>query len=601
MRRRAFSVPLAFMGALLIGASGGRLAAQQPTPLPFARSLSMYVGHRGTWLNYGSGQQERAEIEDPLAAFRAAEPVGEDPDQWAYCQINDPQVPNGWTFFTPVGDRPMKLHVIVRDAQGRLGGAEISDRDTGISFGTVPAKADGSHIDGCLPVPPTREAFTLLVRGKDNGTILFRAATNNPRIADVVVIAAQYDWEPNKGEEHDCPIVPPSRRLWGALGSAEGKRTGHPDLDTRACAGPLEFTNDTPYVVQAEPKYPLREKQVVKDTTTTFEDKRFTPQAQRHLRTALAAVRKSWEGSPVLPLLELPPFSRGIGHWPAGLEGQMKAVVCFPYRGRRSHRPHIARWLEVCEVSSPQSGIGQQAPSQAVAAAIADTWGPYERMAYQSQAPIAIGDVWGLRAWSGGTPDGLTEAITTPVTFELWGDMVAPPPGAPGRLDGRGTAAVVEPWTDARPPHPAFGDMGLSFSDPDSWRWKATGEPSPRMAYSKGEVGPFEVPGNDTVRIVCHLEKLLCLKIKTASEGGEHVQANVELEQQVEGGIWTASWVGETTRQPNGEQVWAYSLPLSPGTYRARARAGKGPYSEWHQFDVAIGIEQIEGVTVPQG
>ena len=611
MWRRSSGVWLAFMAVLLMVATGGRVPAQQPTPLPFDQSLSIYAGHYGTWLNYNAAEQEQAEIEDPLAAFRATESVCDEPEQWGYCQINDPRVPDGWTFFTPVEGQPMKLHVIVRDAQDRLGKVEITDRDTGIRFGTVPADHDGSRIDGCVPVPATREAFTLLVRGKDSGTILFRAAANNPRIADAVVVAVQYDWEPNKGEEHDCPRVPPSRRLWGALDSAEGKRTGHPDLDTRACAGPLEFTNDTPYIVEAEPKYPLHEKQTVKDTTIVFQHRRLPPEAQRHVRTALAAVRKSWEGSPVLPPLELPPFSRGIAHWPVGLEGHVKAVVCFPCQGRRRHRVKTADRLEVHGALAPRLGVGQEAPSHAVAAAIADRWGPYERMAYQSRAPIAVGDVWGLRAWYAGTPEaGPLTVITAPVTFELYADNA--PPGAPGLAEARASAEIVEPWTAARPPHPEFGDMRLDFSDPNNpcictlelakgWKWKATAQPSPRMAYSKGEVGPFEVPGNDTVRIECHLEKLLCLKIKTVSEGGEYVQASVELDQPWDRELWARTASGQSTQQPNGECCWSPPSLLSPGTYRARARAGKAPHSEWQQFDVATGIEQVETVTVPEG
>jgi hypothetical protein len=210
-----------------------------------------------------------------------------------------------------------------------------------------------------------------------------------------------------------------------------------------------------------------------------------------------------------------------------------------------------------------------------------------------------------------GGPDAQPEeGITSQVTIELWADKVPPPPGAPGFIGGSGTVNLDEASTEPAPPHPMLDYMDLEFpSDGEEkgkctvalakgWKWKATGQPMD-MGYDGGEVGPFGVPGQGNPRIECELVTLLCLRIKTVSEGGENVEAYVELQQQGEGEGWATIDSGWSTGQPNGEYIWFAGGPLSPGAYRVRAQ-GMGPWSDWYEFDVVIRIEQTETVTMPE-
>jgi hypothetical protein len=260
-----------------------------------------------------------------------------------------------------------------------------------------------------------------------------------------------------------------------------------------------------------------------------------------------------------------------------------------------------------------KAGVGEERPSHAVAAAIAASWKPEDTKTYKSGPPVAVGDVWGLRAHAVEEPSAVPlMGIAAPVTLELWAKRWPRMSGALGLTGGTGTVEVAKAWVDPAPPAARPARVELNFpSDGEGkgkctvelakgWKWKATAGPTV-PAYSEGHVGPFGVPGRGNLRIGSPLKALLCLRIRTLAPGREDQPAQVELHRRAVQDVWLPVDTGETTQQLNGEQVWTYPQPLFPGTYRVRARAMAGPWSGWEEFGLAIGVEVTKIITVPQG
>jgi hypothetical protein len=85
--------------------------------------------------------------------------------------------------------------------------------------------------------------------------------------------------------------------------------------------------------------------------------------------------------------------------------------------------------------------------------------------------------------------------------------------------------------------------------------------------------------------------------VNTVKPNGDPAPSHVWLQRQVQGGGWADVANGNTVANENGDQYWCHPR-LSPGTYRTRAKMGGGPFSNWLEFGVDIGIHQTVQVTV---
>jgi hypothetical protein len=328
-------IELADVAFLLAWGAAGAASPQTPTLVPFDNSLSVYVAHKGTWHNHRSTEVEALEVEDVVAVFRPSQRINDASGVWPNHQINEPHPPCGWIFIEPVEDEPMELHVIVRDAQKRLGKVVIANRVSGRRIAVLRANAAGSELDGSVPIRPDWAAFNLIVRDKDTGAVLVRIGADNPRVLVVVAMVQNLGWEPNRGDDHEglsCPanVGPP----WGDPRSTEGKEVTNVPVRRQACGGLVPFVNDSPNPTQVSAKYSdLLDSQIVKDTIAW--PLGLPPLALAEIGGKVRAAREPFaDGRPFLKPLNLLPFSQGVGHWPMLLVGELNRVICHPYYGR---------------------------------------------------------------------------------------------------------------------------------------------------------------------------------------------------------------------------------------------------------------------------
>lgn len=608
---RRFAVQMVVLGVLLGGPIAG--ADVTPTALPFDATLSMYVGHSGTWYNYNAHQEETAEVEDPVAAFEATETFSEDVDVWADHQINDPAIPTGWLFFSPVDEEEMALHVVIRDTQSRLGDVVVRDRDTWQIAGVLPANEAGSEIDGSLVVNPSTEAYSLEVRDQTHSNLLFHAAANNPRVEQAFAFSQLYGWTPNCGGDHNgeqCPGDPLSLPS-GDPRSTDGKTVSGagPAPSINGCAGPKEYTNDTQEQVAITPIYPLQDKEIVKDVAPPFGN--LSLEASTAIGAKIEAARQAYQGGhAVLQSYAVKPFARVMVHWPVALTGGATAILYVPYRGRTTN--HVTVEASIAGKVNEEWGAGSGAsdPADAVVLSLAAKWGPGEKK-MGCLPPVKVGTLWGLTCSAAAAP-GITfeEGITSDVTFELHVNV------PPGLKDGEGLVEPGQAWTTPAPPGPDPDDRVLTFPGdgeplghctvqlPKGWKWKAKGKPATLGGeddvYGEGSVAPFNVPHSTEVAIVCPLVKLLILKVKAENPHHGAEESVIEVEMQ-DGATWRPESSGETVGQANGDQIWFHMGPVGPGRYRARGQSKQpgAEWSNWYEFTVAAGYEQIVTVIAP--
>jgi len=610
------------MVVLLGIGAGGEGMAQELTTVPFDPSLSMYVGHNGTWFNCEAGEEQVAEIEDVVAFFQPWEEVSDDPDVWAEHQVKVPDIPTGWMFFTAVAEQPMALHVIVHDTQNRLGQVVITNRSTGEVVGTLTANEQGYEVAGSIAVDPTWEQFGLQVKARETSATLLKAGADNPGIDKAVAVSLIYGWQPNRGGDHNggpCPVYglgPP----WGNPASWDDSKqsTGHPAAQGM-CAGPVEYVNDSPDELSRRPRYELSDRQIARNTAGQAAPGNLADQARQAVQDEISDALQAYHSSSGLPALHVVPFSQGIGHWPVVGEGEIRSILYFPFRGDTTQHLQLTPTIKAMAQNQWGAGVPSSGPSYSVVAALEAAWPEEEAKSLKILKPVAVGDIWGLRLITIDAPRSEPRlGIPDPVTFELWADLLPPAPGAAGRMGGSGTATKDAAWTTPEPPpampalrllvFPGEGESkGLCTVElAKGWKWGATASPGMMMGYSGGTVDPFNVPPEPgMVRIAWHLVKLLCLKVKT--EYADHTKAPSRVElHQLQGGQWTLIGGGDTVPQPppNGDQIWTRGIPLDPGAYKIRAQSKEGmqpgPWTEV-MIEAAIGIEKTETVTVVRG
>ncbi|HCU38217.1 MAG TPA: hypothetical protein DGT21_23160, partial [Armatimonadetes bacterium] len=384
---------------------------ETPKITGFDSSLSIYVGFRGHWINFATGQSEFAEIEAPVAVFQPGEQVADDPDTWGSHLINYPQAPTGWCFFSPDESEPMEMHVIVRDTQDRLGDVVITDRDTGAPVGTITANDAGSEIDGYVTVSPSASYFLLNVRDKSAGTMML-AATDNSKVEDAIVITHSYGFNPNRGDQHACKIGVPGP--WGdpeALDDTKVALPGPGPGGGFACAGPRDFFNDADDENQETPLYNPLNKRVLQDVNP---DSETLPQpAYAAINAAVNAARATFTGgAQFLSQFMAPPFSQGTVHWIFSANGHITSLVCLPYAGKPDDRGTTASAVDLALDWS--LGDGHLDPSFKI------TW-KYGVTAVQKRnwrvgSPIPVGDLFGFTGVNPWPPDAdPLEPITTEV------------------------------------------------------------------------------------------------------------------------------------------------------------------------------------------
>ncbi len=582
----------------------GAAMVQQLHTVPFDTALSIYVGHDGTWYRYDVGQAEEAEIEDALGVFAPNEEVSDDPDIWVDHQVNDPPSPSGWTFFSAVDTEPMSLHVMVADTQNRLGQIVVTDRYTGATVGTLTANAQGSSISGSLTVDPTREAFRLELKAKGSGTTMAKFQVISPRVEDGIAVTFYYGWIPNRGDEHapcaETYLGPP----WGNPETYAGKMsTAAVEENRPACCGNTAYTNDQPQQGVVTPKYNLLNHKLLQNVN--FDPTGTGGKVGDEVNAALTAARQDYlNGQTYLGQLALLPFSQGVSHFPAELYGQIRSILYCPYKGLTSRKAEIAPAVRGMLGNFRNVGVGHSEVAWALEAGI--TLSRVDRIRYQIQSPVAVGDLWGLRSSANGGPLSLpTQPLTAPVTFELYGDLVPAPSPSPGLIGGNGSAVKADTaWTPVPPPPPMETTKTLTFpgQGPDlgrctvqlakGWRWTATGG---SMHYNPGQVGLFDVPVAETKTITANLNLLLCLRLATGT-----TPCQVELQRLV-GGDWQAVDLGNTSLVDGVQTRTIAERPT--GVYRARAKRQMGPpppqWGNWTEFQVAIGPVQTQPLTAP--
>lgn len=610
--QRRIYMPL--LAAMLVATASAVVCAQEPTltPLPFDGTLSIYVGHNGTWMNFTSGLGEVAEIADPVAAFTVNEQISDELETWIAHQINDPQPPVGWTFFEPDVEQPMQLHVIVRDTQNRLAQVVVTDRNTGLVVGNLIADPAGAQVDGSLSVDPAVEGFNLEVISSASAT-LFKAGANIPKVNEAVPVTLGYIWQPNRGIQHQpCPVTDQGEP-WGDPRIMEGKLTTLTAMGGTGC-GPAVFENDEQVAHTKGPLYGLLNVQVPKDTTSLPNN--LSGQAVLDVAAALNAAHAPYlNGTAAFQFLSMLPYSRGTAHWPMTVTGEVKALLYLPIKTITKWTAALKGEAQAKAEASRQEGLFKSNVSQSVAVAIVFSADEKKVMG----TPVAIGDIWALRVVANGNPNpeaNPNQNITAPVTFELWGNMLAPD-GQPGYTGGTGTANVGAAWTTPAPPGAIPQNPPLVFPNDGvnkgrvvvevgkGWKWTATGTSSMMGAYSTGQAGPLNIDGPNILRVNINLQVLLTYKVRTkANVNGQVVNepSSVQLERQDPvTTMWVTQGNGDTVTQ-NGEQIWQPAGHLQPGTtYRVRAKSRQGmmsPWTDWVPFGVDPGIELTRDITV---
>ncbi len=424
------------------------------------------------------------------------------------------------------------------------------------------------------PEPLPWVPFPYVHSAHRSGT-LFVADADTPQVTDVAIFTHVYGWDPNKGDRHPgdrCPVVPGTVQPYGDLNSLADNLRQHKvstlnRVSTEACNGPVGFRNDTPEAARVLGKYDVRDRILVDDTTVAFvlQTDDVAPEALarigRKIEATCQAARRPYQaGARLMQSLTVPPFSQGTAHFPVALTGAVEAIIIFPLCGKHSFL-----------------------------------------------SPVPVGDVWGLTASVGGAPLAMPiEGITTPVTFELHADLLPPAPGHEGPIAGTGSVEVDRPWTTVSPPGAANPHLALAFAPEgtstvqlaEGCQWKATAQPK-MTGYSRGTVA-LKAPPQGNVRIDCHLEVLLSLRVKTVGPQGHPAQAQVELYHHGKRGDWAVSADGRTS-EVNGDQQWASPCPLDPGAYKLRARSLRVPGSRWIEgqpFAVTPAIEATQTMTV---
>lgn len=612
--QRRIYMPL--LAVMLVVAASAVVCAQAPTltPLPWDNSLSIYVGHNGTWTNFNTGLGEVAEIADPVAAFTVNEQISDELDTWIAHQINDPEPPVGWTFFEPDVEQPMQMHVIVRDTQNRLAQVVVTDRNTGLVVGNLIADPAGAQVDGSLSVDPAVEGFNLEVISNASAT-LFKAGANTKKVNEAVAITLAYGWQPNRGIQHQpCPVTDQGAP-WGDPRNTEGKlSTGAPMA--RAGCGPAVIDRDQPTGNPKGPLYELLNVQFPEGKVPPSLPNNLAGQASLDVAAAINAAKAPYlNGTAVFQSYPMKPYSRGTAHWPMTVTGEIKALLYVPIKD-------ISKWTDALKIKAQgeveanrADGIGKTNPSGSVA--VVFTWPPPEHKVLGS--PVAIGDIWALRVVATGNPNPVADPeqnITAPVTFELWGNMVAPD-GQQGYMGGTGTANVGAAWTTPAPPPAIPQNPPLVFPNDGvnkgrvvvevgkGWKWTATGTSSMMGAYSTGQAGPLNIDGPNILRVNINLQVLLTYKVRTkANVNGQVVNepSTVQLERQDPvTTMWVTQGNGDTVTQ-NGEQIWQPAGHLQPGTtYRVRAKSRQGmmsPWTDWVPFGVLPAIERTDDITV---
>ena len=589
--------------------------AQQLHTVPFDTALSVYVGHDGTWHRWDTDQDEAAEIEDPVAAFQANEPLADDADSWLEHQINAPPVPAGWGFFSPALGAGMQLHVVVHDTQNRLGQVVITERDTGAPLGTLAANEAGSAVDGSISIDPALEQFAINVRAKDSGLTICQAGANDPAYDDVLVITRAYSWAPNRGPDHACMVVgfgPPygdPKIVGGKVAQAVGPMYC-------GCDGGVGFMNNNPWRGSVAPAFGL-DTETLLDPCNEWDAGGLNPTSGAKVEAALQAARNAYDpGTLVHMNYRPPPYSQGVAHFPVQLRGGWDGVLYFPYRQTTETE---GSWLVKLGTTFNEEfgeGIGTTDPPGAVAIAISRSWETKAGdLAKVVDKPIAVGNVKGLLASKADDSAAQPIApITQPVTVELWADML-PPDGAEGYIGGgTGHATRGDAKTDPPPPPIGPGNMDLAFPGDGAqkgrctvqlakgWTWKIQGPGF--MNYTGGGVDiPLDVPPANTLRINYTLNVLLALNVATVGpvpgqQGNVGVPALVELER-VADGVWQAVAAGQTQTAP---YIWTNG-PREPGEYRVRAKrtgtAMPAPWGDWTGFTVTVGMSKDVQVMAP--
>jgi len=573
---------------------------EEAEPSPATESISIYVAHDGTWLNYRIPEYEEAEVEDFVAVFTPPEQITDDPEVWAAHQINDPQIPAGWLFFEAAS--PMELHVLIRDTGNRLGEVVVTDRYTEDLVGTLDADALGSEIDGRLSVNPTAEAFDLNVKDTEGATLIL-AAADKAEVNDAVAGMHVYMWEANSGDEHaGCPVE--REAPWGNPADATGKESlpepGPPAART-ACCGRNEFNNDKASAGEERPQYQLHDKDRLRDEAKLPGD--LQPEAGDAVQAKIDAAQALFPvGGPFIHQpYEVPPFSQGVVHFPASVDGRVAAVVYVAYRSKTATKFVIGPLIQAQISQAAAAGGNSPNPSESWAAGI--TFTPTQVKQWRVVgAGRSAGNVWGLYAGNATAVLEGINGITSPVTLELTTDI----PGGPA--SGTGTVTLGPAWTEKSPPGVMgqtelpldFGANGQCVVDlAKGYKWTAKGGP---MMYYDEDTVEFNAPPTGTVTLQCHLQVLITLRVKTTDPDNQPAEAHVEVYQQ-DGANWILHSNGDTV-EVAGEQVFIDSIPLWPGTYKIRAQAKFGPNPPWVEgplFAVTPAVELIKSIQVDPG
>ncbi|MFQ6099147.1 MAG: hypothetical protein ACE5O2_15555 [Armatimonadota bacterium] len=107
--RHAFGQSVgAVVWVLAAGLATGEVEAQQLTCLPFDLTLRIYVGHRGTWVDYVTGSRHTMDISDAVRAFRLDVMAQEGGKSLFWAVANTPGVEEALVFNVLYGWRPNK-------------------------------------------------------------------------------------------------------------------------------------------------------------------------------------------------------------------------------------------------------------------------------------------------------------------------------------------------------------------------------------------------------------------------------------------------------------------------------------------------------------
>lgn len=211
VRRKIYHIMgVALLGLCLSIASTGRKSTVRQL-LPFDPSVTLVVAVEGEFSSFPSQEWRHLILYPTVTAYLPDEPYQEletelPPNKWVERCVqvfSDEQLPEGWVFFFPDQDQPLRLHVAICDDQKRLCKAVVKSWD-GAILGELIASSDGSEIVGYLDYMPSHDLLVLEIwQGSGAVNLMARNVVRTPQAKTGMVWTETVKFTPEPEDPFD--------------------------------------------------------------------------------------------------------------------------------------------------------------------------------------------------------------------------------------------------------------------------------------------------------------------------------------------------------------------------------------------------------------